>query len=394
MSYLRNILLFGFSLIFVTLVAQESANYQNTLYKPYFDFNVDYQIKGILTKSVKSFSIYKSYSEEYFSAINYNNKYSYKYPLFSIDSSITKEVAGKYDSDPNHLNSQKSNNIQGTNESDKSEYEFQPVYNPISRFGKDLWMQATSPFRMKDNDFLWAGAGTFITAGLFMTDQATYNYIKNGKERTKTFRNTSPKITEFGANYGLFSLAAFSGYSLLFNDPKAQETTYLALESFLTSSVWVVSMKWLAGRERPSAHSKSGSADGGKWSGPFAYFRNNPRKSISNFDAFPSGHTATAFSIATVIAKQYDKTIYVPILSYTLASIVGITRIAESTHWASDVFVGAIIGYLSATQIVHNNPSQYSRDNRTKTKLLSNVKTSFSIGMYENTPALVFKAAF
>jgi len=394
MRYLKNILLLGFSLMFVTLAAQESVNYQNTIFKPHFDFHFDYQIKGIQTKSIKSFSIYKSFSEEYFSAINYNSKYSFKYPLFTIDSSMTMEVAGKYDSDPGHLNSQKSNSIQETKESDKRDYEFQPVYNPISRFGKDLWMQATSPFRMKGNDFLWAGAGTLITAGLFMTDQATYNYIKNGKERTKTFRQTSPELTEFGANYGLISLAAFSGYSLLFNDTKAQETSYLAFESFLTSSVWIVSMKWLAGRERPSAQVKSGSADGGKWSGPFAYLRNNPRISISNFDAFPSGHTATAFSIATVIAKQYNKTIYVPILSYTLASIVGITRIAESTHWASDVFVGAIIGYLSATQVVHNNPSQYSRDNRTKSKLLSKVKTSFSIGMYETSPALVFNATF
>jgi len=273
-------------------------------------------------------------------------------------------------------------------------YSIRPEYNPLKRFGKDLFMQAASPFGMSGNDFLWLGAGTLITAGLMVTDQATYSFISKGKDRTKVFRSTSPKITEFGANYGLISLGAFAGYSIIFNDSKAQETSYLALESFLTSSVWVVSMKWIFGRERPSAHNTSGSAAGGKWSGPFAYFRNNPRKSVTNFDAFPSGHTATAFSIATVLAKQYDQTIYVPILSYAAATIVGITRIAESTHWASDVFVGAVIGYLSATQIVHNNPSQYTRENKSNKSPLTKIKTHFTIGMYESSPALIFSATF
>jgi len=279
-------------------------------------------------------------------------------------------------------------------DSSRFEYNFKPEYNPLKRFGKDLYSQLMSPFRMEGNDFLWFGAGSVITAGLIASDQASYNYISKGKDRSKTFTKTSPVITNFGANYGLMSLAAFAGYSFIFNDKKAQETSYLAAESFLTSSVWIVSMKWLIGRERPSAHNISGSGSGGKWSGPLAYFRNNPRKSVSNFDAFPSGHTATAFSIATVIAKQYDKSLFVPVLSYTAASLVGITRIAESTHWASDVFVGAIIGYLTATQVVHNNPSEYTRNNSSKLTSGSKIKTHFSLGMYESSPALIFNAAF
>lgn len=279
-------------------------------------------------------------------------------------------------------------------DSSNYEYNFKPEYNPVKRIGKDLWMQLTSPFHMSGHDFEWMGAGALITAGLFTTDQSSYNYISKGKDRTKIFRTTSPVITNFGANYGLLSLAAFAGYSFIFNDSKAKETSYLATESFLTSSIWVVSMKWMLSRERPSAHNTSGSAAGGKWSGPFGYFKSKPRKSVSYFDAFPSGHTATAFSIATVIAKQYNQSFYVPLFSYVAASLVGITRIAESTHWASDVFVGAIIGYLSATQIVHNNPSEYTREYKSKNSSAPRIKTHFSIGMYESSPAIIFNATF
>jgi membrane-associated phospholipid phosphatase len=72
------------------------------------------------------------------------------------------------------------------------------------------------------------------------------------------------------------------------------------------------------------------------------------------FDAFPSGHTATAFSIAAVFASQYNETKVVPILFYSGATLVGISRLTEHEHWASDVFVGALLGYLSGKQVVNH----------------------------------------
>jgi hypothetical protein len=77
-------------------------------------------------------------------------------------------------------------------------------------------------------------------------------------------------------------------------------------------------------------------------------------RSKMSYDAFPSGHTATAFSIATVFATQYSDIKAVPILCYSAATAVGISRLTEHEHWASDVFVGALIGYLSGKQVVQN----------------------------------------
>ena len=82
---------------------------------------------------------------------------------------------------------------------------------------------------------------------------------------------------------------------------------------------------------------------------PFSYFSETrgDHKGWTHFDAFPSGHTATAFAAATILSDIYQ-TAAVTYGSYALATAVGISRITEDTHWASDVFVGALLGYYSA----------------------------------------------
>ncbi len=74
-----------------------------------------------------------------------------------------------------------------------------------------------------------------------------------------------------------------------------------------------------------------------------------------NFDggvSFSSGHTATAFSIATIIANEYGNQPLVPPLSYSLAFLAGWSRMNDNKHWASDVIFGAAIGYFTAKAIL------------------------------------------
>ncbi len=65
-----------------------------------------------------------------------------------------------------------------------------------------------------------------------------------------------------------------------------------------------------------------------------------------------AGHTSTAFAVATVFAKMYADKPVIPILAYTTASMVGLSRLTEHTHWASDIFVGAALGYLCGNQVM------------------------------------------
>ncbi len=66
-------------------------------------------------------------------------------------------------------------------------------------------------------------------------------------------------------------------------------------------------------------------------------------------NSFPSGHTATAFMGATLLAHEYGhKSIWIPISGYSVATATGIMRILNNKHYASDVLVGAAIGIVSA----------------------------------------------
>ena len=72
------------------------------------------------------------------------------------------------------------------------------------------------------------------------------------------------------------------------------------------------------------------------------------RPDSSGYASFPSGHTAQAFAAATIFAEEYGyRYKWVPYLSYSLASTVGILRMAKNKHYLSDVLVGAGLGILS-----------------------------------------------
>ncbi|MFL2948615.1 MAG: phosphatase PAP2 family protein [Nitrospinales bacterium] len=51
------------------------------------------------------------------------------------------------------------------------------------------------------------------------------------------------------------------------------------------------------------------------------------------------------------------KTPYIKPISYGLATLTGLSRINDEKHWASDVFIGAALGYFTSKTLLrlHNN---------------------------------------
>ena len=65
--------------------------------------------------------------------------------------------------------------------------------------------------------------------------------------------------------------------------------------------------------------------------------------------SFPSGHAATAFFGATLLAKEYGENYpWIAVGGYTIAGTTAVLRMANNQHWASDVLMGAGIGIASA----------------------------------------------
>src|SRR5713226_2858617 len=62
--------------------------------------------------------------------------------------------------------------------------------------------------------------------------------------------------------------------------------------------------------------------------------------------SFPSGHTASSFAAATALATFYPKA--APLV-FTLATLVGASRVHLGHHFPSDVAAGAVIGIGTGT---------------------------------------------
>jgi membrane-associated phospholipid phosphatase len=84
------------------------------------------------------------------------------------------------------------------------------------------------------------------------------------------------------------------------------------------------------------------------------------------FVSFPSGHTAASFAMATVVTDEVDQwhpgmaRIIGPI-AYGGAGLVGLARMYQNVHWASDLPLAAAIGTWSGLTVIarsHRNAKQ------------------------------------
>ena len=76
--------------------------------------------------------------------------------------------------------------------------------------------------------------------------------------------------------------------------------------------------------------------------------------SLESDSSFPSGHTATAFALATSLCIRYPKW-YVIAPSALWACSVGVSRMNEGVHYPTDVLAGAALGAGFAVANIYIN---------------------------------------
>ncbi|MDX5420847.1 MAG: phosphatase PAP2 family protein [Hymenobacteraceae bacterium] len=100
--------------------------------------------------------------------------------------------------------------------------------------------------------------------------------------------------------------------------------------------------------------------------------------------AFPSGHTAYAFTIATFMDKEFRHTApWVSVVSYSIAGGTGVLRVLNNEHWMSDVLAGAGVGILSVN-VVYWVHAKLTKGGGLKTSVVPVVLPNGSpgVGMY------------
>jgi len=200
------------------------------------------------------------------------------------------------------------------------------VFNHGLNDTKNLFL---SPSKWDKTDWLIAGSASAATAALVLwADQPVYDYMNtlHTPNRDLFFKNTEP----LGNYYPFALMGATLLTGVISKNNYHVETSFIAAESYLLTGLLAQLAKTTIGRSRPN---DQGTTDPHQWNGPF--FKGN---------SFFSGHTSTVFAVASVYAWRYKETVWVPVLSYGLATLGGLERIYDNRHWSSDVLMGAVVG--------------------------------------------------
>ncbi|MDH3327076.1 MAG: phosphatase PAP2 family protein [Gammaproteobacteria bacterium] len=233
--------------------------------------------------------------------------------------------------------------------------------------------------RPKENAWWLAGIG-LSTAVLIKYDQAIMDESQRFARRlglisdTKNGRETYTLIDASAGGYdlplifpknlnsvmyfigdGLTHLGIISGlagYGVMNDDNRSLSTASQTVEALFVTGVVVQVLKRTTGREAGFKATE----DGGKWQ----FFPNQMEynKNVPKYDAFPSGHLATAMATTTVLAENYPEYTYIRPLGYTLMGLLSFAMMNNGVHWAGDYPLGIAIGYTAAKVAVERNRKQ------------------------------------
>jgi len=229
--------------------------------------------------------------------------------------------------------------------------------------GDDIKQQATMPFHTKRKDWIKVGGFALLSGAVALTDKPVNRFASNLHDNNPGLASVSKYVTRFGGAYELYALAGFYTYGLLFKTQKEKTTTALATQAYITAVGISFITKYLVGEQRPYYTDPLTNKKGPIFHGPFYAFKKGPdgkKLSREGLSSFPSGHTTAAFAAATVFAVEYRDKPLIPILSYTAATLIGLSRLTENKHWPIDILAAGMIGYVSGRQVV-NNFHRYSK---------------------------------
>ena len=152
--------------------------------------------------------------------------------------------------------------------------------------------------------------------------------------QNKTVSSISKTYGRLGLGSSNVIITAGTGIAaVITKDKKLEKAAILLTAGHILNSYAIYQLKVSFQRHRPSTGD--------------AYNKFDWREGNKSNTSMSSAHTANAFATATAFSIVYGDKKWVPVVAYSAASLVGISRIYNNAHWLSDVMAGAAIGYLS-----------------------------------------------
>lgn len=207
--------------------------------------------------------------------------------------------------------------------------------------------------------FTWGDAalvGSFLvgTVAVAPLDRAIADRLLDSTVQENRFLGRVATFVRTVADPGSVVIGvSMYAYGRLAKDARAADLGLHGTEALVVGSVTGTVLKGFFGRERPYVKRDPHSYKFGRGFGKERY------------RSFPSGHTIAAFAAASAVTSETSgwwngSEFYIGPLMYGGATLVGISRIYNNRHWASDVVTGALIGTMAGLKVVrysHAHPT-------------------------------------
>ena len=149
-------------------------------------------------------------------------------------------------------------------------------------------------------------------------------------ERNKSLDPTFKLITNSVSPISIGAPIAVFGLGLIQKDSSLKSKGIFMVEALCVNAFTTTALKLAFKRDRP-----------------FVTYPYLDKQADAGSYSFPSGHTSSAFALATSLSLAFPKW-YVIAPAYLYASAAGYSRMHLGVHYPSDVLAGAIVGAGSA----------------------------------------------
>ena len=188
----------------------------------------------------------------------------------------------------------------------------------LVRDQKAIW---SSPFRLTRRDLKWLIPFGLATAALIATDRSTTSLVSH----TGTLQPFSQGVGHAAKSSVIIAFGTYF-YGRHVKDKRLEETGVLAVEALINTAVVTGITKFITKRARPNI-------DGGK--GVF----------FTHGYSFPSGHSAYTWTVATIVASEYNDRPMIKYGAYAIATVIAASRYSGRAHFLSEVVIGTAIGF-------------------------------------------------
>jgi hypothetical protein len=223
---------------------------------------------------------------------------------------------------PNTINKRSEKPPQSANKTQENSEKcllFEMAKQDFGNFPTTLLQNSKDTFLAKDNMIALSLAGG---ASIIMNQDAD-DEIAEHYERHRSFRNFKDESLYVIGHPGTHFAIAGIWYALSVENQDRLNPDTINHERSLTM-INALFLTWAT-------------------TGTLKIARNNETPNGESF-AWPSGHTSSSFTVASVLDEFYGPKVGIP--AYAIASLVGYRMIDTGDHWASDVVFGATLGWI------------------------------------------------